>query len=104
VTITTASVANVLTVPSEALAGTAGNYTVRILGANGVPQPQPVTVGLVTSTLAEIKAGLTAGATVVTGTTAARNATTTTTTTNRGAFGGGGFGGGGAGGGGGVGN
>lgn len=101
VTITTASVANVLTVPSEALAGTTGNYTVRILGANGVPQAQPVTVGLVTGTLAEIKTGLTAGQTVVTGTTAARNATTTTTTTTRGAFGGGGFGGGGPGGGGG---
>ena len=95
VTITTASVANVLTVPSEALAGTTGNYTVRVLGANGVPQAQPVTVGLVTSTLAEIKSGLNAGETVVTGTTAARNATTTTTT-NRG-FGGGGFGGGGGG-------
>src|SRR5258705_3564243 len=100
VTITTASVTNVLTVPSEALAGTAGNYTVRILGANGVPQAQPVTVGLVTSTLAEIKTGLTPGETVVTGTTAARNATTTTTTPNRGAFGGG-IGGGGVGGGGG---
>ena len=102
VTITTAAVANVLTVPSEALAGAAGNYSVRILGADGVPQAQPVTVGLVTSTLAEIKSGLTAGETVVTGTTAARNATTTTTTTNnRGGFGGDGFGGGGFGGGGG---
>jgi len=104
VTITTASVTNVLTIPSEALAGTAGNYTVRILGANGVPQAQPVTVGLVTSTLAEIQTGLTAGETVITGTTAARNATTTTTTPTRGGFGGGGFGGGGFGGGGGGGN
>jgi len=107
VTITTASAANVLTVPSEALGGTAGNYTVRTLGADGVPQAQPVTVGLVTSTLAEIKSGLTAGETVITGTTAARNATTTTTTPNRGGFGGGGLGGGGfvgGGGGGGGGN
>jgi macrolide-specific efflux system membrane fusion protein len=104
VTITTAAVTNVLTIPSEALAGTAGNYTVRILGANGVPQAQPVTVGLVTSTLAEIQTGLTAGETVITGTTAARNATTTTTTPTRGGFGGGGFGGGGFGGGGGGGN
>lgn len=95
VTITTASVSNVLTIPSEALAGTAGNYTVRILSATGVPEARPVTVGLVTSTLAEIKSGLTAGESVVTGTTAARNATTTTTTTNvRGGFGGaGGLGG-----------
>jgi macrolide-specific efflux system membrane fusion protein len=94
VTITTASAANVLTVPSEALAGTAGNYTVRILGANGQPEARQVTVGLVTSTLAEIKTGLTAGETVITGTTAARNATTTTTTNQgggnfRGNFGGG---------------
>jgi RND family efflux transporter MFP subunit len=96
VTITTASVSNVLTIPSEALGGTAGNYTVRIMGANGVPVAQQVSVGLVTSTLAEIKSGLTAGQTVVTGTTATRNATTTTTTNNgRGGFGGGGFGGGG---------
>ena len=79
VTITTASVTNVLTVPSEALTGTAGSYSVRILGPTGVPEARPVTVGLVTTTLAEIKSGLTAGETVITGTTAARNATTTTT-------------------------
>jgi RND family efflux transporter MFP subunit len=97
VTITTASASNVLTIPSEALLGTAGNYTVRILNAAGIPQAQPVSVGLVTSTLAEIKSGLTAGEAVVTGTTAARNAATTTTTNQGGgAFrGGGGFGGGG---------
>jgi RND family efflux transporter MFP subunit len=105
VTITTASVANVLTVPSEALAGTAGNYTVRTLSAAGVPVSRPVTVGLVTSTVAEIKTGLTAGEAVVTGTTAARNAAATTTTTQGGGFGGrGGFGGGGQGAPGGVGN
>ena len=96
VTITTASVSNVLTIPSEALAGTAGNYTVRILDAAGVPEARPVTVGLVTSTLAEIKSGLTAGEAVITGTTAARNATTTTTTNQGGGFRG--FGGGGGGG------
>jgi RND family efflux transporter MFP subunit len=97
VTITTASVSNVLTIPSEALAGTAGNYTVRILSATGVPEARPVTVGLVTSTLAEIKSGLAAGDSVITGTTAARNATTTTTT-NQGGFRGLGGGGGGGGG------
>jgi macrolide-specific efflux system membrane fusion protein len=97
VTITTASASNVLTIPSEALLGTAGNYTVRILDAAGVPQAQPVSVGLVTSTLAEIKSGLTAGEAVVTGTTAARNAATTTTTNQGGGVfrDGGGFGGGG---------
>jgi RND family efflux transporter MFP subunit len=95
VTITTASAANVLTIPSEALTGTAGNYAVRIL-ANGTPETRPVTVGLVTNSLAEITSGLTAGETVITGTTAARNAAATTTTTNVRGLGGGGFGGGGA--------
>lgn len=97
VTITTASVSNALTIPSEALSGTAGNYTVRTLSATGVPVARPVTVGLVTSTLAEIKTGLTAGDEVVTGTTAARNAATTTTNQGGNVFrgGGGGFGGGG---------
>jgi multidrug efflux pump subunit AcrA (membrane-fusion protein) len=95
VTITTASVSNVLTIPSEALAGTAGNYTVRTLSAAGVPVSRPVTVGLVTSTVAEIKAGLSAGDAVVTGTTAARNAATTTTTQGGGFGGRGGLGGGG---------
>jgi macrolide-specific efflux system membrane fusion protein len=85
-TITTASVSNVLTVPSEALAGTADSYAVRILGSTGVPETRPVTVGLVTSTLAEITSGLSAGDTVITGTTAARAATTTTN--NGGGFGG----------------
>ena len=104
VTITTASVSNVLTIPSEALAGAVGNYSVRIMGASGVPESRQVTVGLVTSTLAEIKSGLAAGETVVTGTTAAR-AATTTTTNNQGGFRGGGLGGGNVpGGGGGFGN
>ena len=90
VTITTASASNVLTVPTEALVGTAGNYAVRILSASGVPETQQVTVGLVTSSTAEIKSGLTAGEAVITGTTAARAAAATTT--NGGGFGGG-FGG-----------
>jgi RND family efflux transporter MFP subunit len=95
VTITTASVSNVLTIPSEALTGTAGNYTVRTLSVAGVPVSRPVTVGLVTSTVAEIKTGLSAGDAVVTGTTAARNAATTTTTQGGGFGGRGGLGGGG---------
>ena len=94
VTITTASVTNVLTVPSEALTGAAGNYGVRILGSTGVPEARQVTVGLVTTTLAEIKSGLAAGDTVITGTTAARNATTTTTSNQGGGGNFRGFGGG----------
>ena len=95
VTITIASATNVLTVPAEALRGTAGDYSVMVLDASGAPQRQAVDVGLVTNVGAEIKSGLTEGQAVVTGTTADRNGTTTT-----GGFGGGvaipggGFGGG----------
>jgi RND family efflux transporter MFP subunit len=75
VTITIQSAKNVLTVPSEALTGTAGDYSVRVLGADGQPQSQPVQVGLVTATTAEITGGLTEGQTVVTGTASAQNGT-----------------------------
>lgn len=68
VTITTASVTGVLTVPSSALQGTEGAYAVMTLGADGTPQRVPVDVGLVTSTTAEITSGLTEGTAVVTGT------------------------------------
>jgi RND family efflux transporter MFP subunit len=76
VTIVSASATNVLTVPSAALRGTTGSYRVQVMGADGVPVNRTVTVGLVTSTTAEITDGLTAGEVVVTGTTAERNATT----------------------------
>jgi macrolide-specific efflux system membrane fusion protein len=85
VTITTASASNVLAVPSRALVGTAGNYAVRILDADNTVTVKPVEVGLVTSTLAEIKSGIQAGDRVITGTSAQQS----TTTTNRGGFGGG---------------
>jgi hypothetical protein len=41
---------------------------VMTLGADGTPQPQPVEVGLLTSTTAEIRSGLSEGTAVVTGT------------------------------------
>ena len=53
--------------PRAALRGTAGDYTVLVLGADGTPTAQPVEVGLVTNTTAEIKSGLTEGQAVVTG-------------------------------------
>ncbi len=68
ITIVTASATEVLTVPSEALQGTAGSYRVRVLGADGVPVSRAVTVGLVTNTTAEVTSGLAEGETVVTGT------------------------------------
>ena len=83
VTITIASATNVLTVPAEALRGSNGDYRVLTLDASGQPVSTPVTVGLVTSTTAEIKSGIDAGTAVVTGTSASR----TGTTTNTGGFG-----------------
>ncbi len=68
VTITIASATGVLTVPSSALQGKAGDYLVMTLGSDGTPQVQPVEVGLLTSTTAQITSGLAEGATVVTGT------------------------------------
>ena len=78
--VTTAEADNVLSVPAAALSGSDGNYTVRVLGTDGVATAQSVQVGLVTSSLAEITAGLTEGQTVVTGVNTARTGTATTTT------------------------
>jgi RND family efflux transporter MFP subunit len=86
VTITVASATNVMTIPAAALRGTTGNYTVLILAADGTATAQPVQVGLVTNTTAEIKSGLTAGQQVVTGVSTPQ---TGATTTNNGGFGGG---------------
>jgi RND family efflux transporter MFP subunit len=88
--VTIASATGVLTIPAIALSGSAINgYTVLVLGQDGTAQTRDVTVGLVTSTQAEVQSGLQAGEAVVTGTTAAQ----TTTTTTGGGFGlpGGGF-------------
>jgi macrolide-specific efflux system membrane fusion protein len=68
VTITTASATNVLRVPIAALRGSAGSYSVLVMDATGSTHAQPVTVGLVSATYAEIRNGLTAGDVVVTGT------------------------------------
>ncbi len=99
VSVVTNSATGVLSVPAIALQSVNGQYTVRVLDANGVPQAVPVQVGLVTSSLAQITSGIDAGTAVVVGTTSARQGTTTTTT-GIGGLGGGGFGGGGFGGGG----
>jgi RND family efflux transporter MFP subunit len=90
VTITIDSATGVMTVPAAALRGDTGNYTVLVLGADGTPTAQPVQVGLITNTTAEVKSGLTVGQEVITG---VNNAQTTTTTAGGGGFGGGGFGG-----------
>jgi macrolide-specific efflux system membrane fusion protein len=102
VTVTTASASGVLAVPAAAIRGTSGAYTVLVLTAAGIPESRPVTVGLMTSSLVEIKSGLNAGEVVITGTSTPQRAGTTTTTPGGGFVipgggGGGGRGGGGAG-------
>jgi len=88
VTITTASATGVLTVPSSALQGTSGSYSVLTLAPDGTTQRTAVDVGLVTSTGAEIKSGLAEGTAVVTGTASELIGTTTGGTgTFRGGFG-----------------
>jgi macrolide-specific efflux system membrane fusion protein len=96
VTVTTASASGVLAVPAAAIRGTSGNYTVLVLTAAGTPESRPVTVGLMTSSLVEIKSGLNAGEVVITGTSTPQRAGTTTTAPGGGfgvPGGGGGFGG-----------
>jgi RND family efflux transporter MFP subunit len=78
VTITTAAASGVLAVPAAALRGAAGNYTVLVVTAAGTPEARPVTVGLITSSLVEIKSGLNAGEVVVTGTSSTQRTTTGT--------------------------
>lgn len=90
ISIVAASATNVLSIPSRALSGSAGNYTVRVVAGDGTVSVRSVEVGLVTSSLAEIKSGLQAGERVVTGTSSTQNSTS-----NGGGFGGGAFPGGG---------
>jgi multidrug efflux pump subunit AcrA (membrane-fusion protein) len=95
VSVTTAAASDVVAVPSVALSGSAASgYTVGVLAADGSVAQRAVEVGLVTSTWAEIRSGLSEGDRVVTGTATARQSTT-----GNGGFGvgipggGGGFGG-----------
>jgi HlyD family secretion protein len=78
VTITEAD--NVVAVPAIALVGGNGNYSVRLLNSDGSVTVQPVQVGLITSSLAEIKSGVSAGDEVVTGTASSLNSTSGTGT------------------------
>jgi multidrug efflux pump subunit AcrA (membrane-fusion protein) len=85
ISITTAQASNVLAVPSIALVGSAtAGYSVRVLDSASQPQLVSVQVGLVTSSMAEIQSGISAGTAVVTGTSSSR---TNSTTTQGGGFG-----------------
>jgi len=90
VAITIAQVTDVVAVPAAAVSGTNGQYVVRVLGADGQVQSRSVEVGLITSSMAEIRSGLAAGDSVVTGTSADQVTTTTTSSgSDRGQFPGG---------------
>jgi macrolide-specific efflux system membrane fusion protein len=78
VTITTASATGVLAVPAAAIRGQNDAYTVLVLTPAGTPESRPVTVGLMTSSLVEIKSGLNAGDVVITGTSSQQRAGATT--------------------------
>ncbi|STZ56281.1 Macrolide-specific efflux protein macA precursor [Moraxella lacunata] len=67
VNIITNSVKNVLTIPSSALKGGKGKYSVQVVGADGIAKPVDVQVGLNNRVNAEIKSGLNAGDKVVIG-------------------------------------
>jgi macrolide-specific efflux system membrane fusion protein len=75
--VTTAEAAGVIAVPAIALVGSAGSYGVRVIAADGTSQVTSVQVGLVTTSLAEIKTGLSEGETVSIGTVSARTSSTT---------------------------
>ncbi len=77
VDITTASAPSVLAVPATAISGTPGAYTVQVLDPSGAVSSVPVEVGLMTTSLAEVKSGLAAGTAVVTGVATAKDLVTT---------------------------
>ena len=91
VTVTTDQASGVISVPSSALRGSNGAYTVLVVAADGTTQSRDVTVGLVSKDGVEVQSGLSEGETVVTGTVSARTQTTTTTGTGFPGAGGGGF-------------
>jgi HlyD family secretion protein len=91
IAVTTASATNVLAVPAIALtAARDGTYTVRVLDGSGQPQSVAVDVGLISTSLAEIKGGINEGTAVVTGTASDRTGSGSSTTTRVPGFGGGG--------------
>jgi multidrug efflux pump subunit AcrA (membrane-fusion protein) len=68
IAVTVAEARSVLAIAATALEGAAGNYSVRVIDASGTPSTRQVQVGLVTSSLAEIKSGLVEGDEVIIGT------------------------------------
>jgi RND family efflux transporter MFP subunit len=77
VAITIAQATNAIAIPSIALLGQTGSYSVRVMDASGTVTDVPVQVGLITSNLTQITSGLTVGQRVVIGVNTAQNSTTT---------------------------
>jgi macrolide-specific efflux system membrane fusion protein len=97
VTVTTASVDNVLRVPATALTGSASSgYSVLVVDADGSAETRSVDIGLVTTSYAQISSGVSEGEMVVVGTTSSRTTNSGSGGVNlNGLTGGGGFNGGG---------
>jgi len=93
VSITIAQATDAVAVPSIALLGQTGSYSVRVMDATGSVTDVPVQVGLITSTLTEVTSGVSVGDRVVVGVSNASSGSTTTTGNGFGGLGGG-FGGG----------
>ena len=77
VEITTATAAGVIVVPASAVGGSPGDYTVTVYDGPNAVHPVKVSVGLMTATQAEIRSGIAAGTTVVTGIATAKDLVTT---------------------------
>jgi macrolide-specific efflux system membrane fusion protein len=75
--ITTAEAKDVVAVPAIALTGSDGSYAVQVVDGTGATASRAVEVGLLTSSMAEIKSGLAEGESVVVGTTSDQTTTTT---------------------------
>lgn len=89
IAVTIAQAADVLAVPVAAISGTDGQYSVRVLDASGSIQTVSIEIGLATSTLVEVRSGLSEGQRVVTGVVTPRTGTSTTTGGGMPGFGGG---------------
>jgi RND family efflux transporter MFP subunit len=75
VEITLAEAADAVTVPAVALMGSDDQYTVRVVASDGSVEIRPVTLGLVSETLAEVQSGLAEGEAVIVGSDTERTGT-----------------------------
>jgi macrolide-specific efflux system membrane fusion protein len=78
VSITIAQATDAIAVPSIALLGQTGGYSVRVMDASGNVTDVPVQVGLITSTLTQVTSGVSVGDRVVVGVSNASTGSTTT--------------------------